>query len=168
MSQELHIAIIQSMPLAVIIIVLIFAKDIKRLLQDMTIHSVTITGILLKLDNSDVKKTADYMHRAMDRLLKKEQWTVFSTILSSYDKSDPKIVTEVLAWNLVRENEGTGPGADDDSVEYLKTLRALRGIGLIRPEDNGTWNNESRIIVTEFGRYLANHDQYKKLLKINT
>ena len=28
MSQELHIAIIQSMPLAVIIIVLIFAKDI--------------------------------------------------------------------------------------------------------------------------------------------
>lgn len=46
------------------------------------------------------------------------------------------------------------PNFDRKNPEHIGALRALRGIGLIVPEKEGPWDDNSKVVVTKFGQEI--------------
>ncbi len=164
MSENIIVAIVQSMPLAMIIIALVFLKDIKKLFAKASINSITISGMSLNLDSKSVKKLADFLTDAMNSNITCEEWRVFSKIAASIDDGNTNTAKEILGWDLLRNKNGV---PEDEATKLnLKRLRALRGFGLIAPKQiKSHWDNNSNIVVTEFGMYVAKHPTLSKLIK---
>jgi len=45
----------------------------------------------------------------------------------------------------------------DKGMKTIGMLRALRGLGLIKPKGGGKWESDSKIIITELGREFKSH-----------
>ena len=162
---EIFIAIIQSMPLVVIFVAVVFYKDIKRLLSVLTISSLSIAGFDLEVDNKTVKEMVRFLTEAMNRSVTGNEWNVFSRIVSSDLDKNKNTVSQILGWKFNRDAE-SGIAKDSTTRENLKMLRALRGFGLIiqqKPKER--WNDDTTIVVTKFGRYVADHPELKELIK---
>jgi hypothetical protein len=112
----------------------------------------------------------------MSKSITNDEWHVFSKIV--YDSSK-KTVKEIFNSELKRDERGNG--ADEESVKILKTLRALRGFGLIEPEEKKasresrseilekkpSWESNSKIVVTDFGMFIIEHRELSKVIKRN-
>lgn len=170
MSEKIIIALIQSMPVAIIVVMLIFFSDIKKLLAKVYINSISIAGLTFDVDSKTIKELADFLTEAMNESITSDEWHVFSKIASFIDNPNYNTVKEILGWELDRDENGVAN--NDETKANLKKLRALRGFGLILPERKHTqlkprWDSNSNIIVTDFGKYVAKHPVLCKIIKQN-
>lgn len=167
MDNTVWIAIIQSMPIAILLFVLIFFVEIKQLLKSITINSIMICGVELKLNTNEVKATAEYLFKAMNKSVQEKEWKIFSTIVSNSNSQNDNTVAGLLQWDFKRDEKGNPKNINTE--ENLKSLRALRGFGLIEPggqttENKPRWENESVIKLTAFGKYVSSNIQFKRVL----
>jgi len=51
------------------------------------------------------------------------------------------------------------PEFDRDNADQIGSMRALRGIGLIRPRGGGSWDKNKYIELTMFGKQFAKHSK---------
>jgi len=130
-------------PLAALLAVLALRKAIRTLVEKESISIQLPSGPLVHFSSKQAADTLSGLFRdfieVYGRLLSEYQREVFRRILSY---QTPPTVSAVI------------PGFNREKPEHLGCLRALRGIGLISPENGEKWNSDSRIVVTKFGTSL--------------
>lgn len=108
----------------------------------------------VKLPNgTEIKMTGEKAGSSLAELFE-EFLNVYNSLLTERHK---ELFREILA----AEGEPTVghmiPGFSRDSEENMTALRALRGMGLIRPAQGKRWDAHSKIEVTKFGRALTTY-----------
>jgi len=174
---ELTKAFLASWPLVILVIALIFLKDIKSLIAKIAKLKFVIAGKEVTLDFNVTNEIVKAMLYSMEKMLKGDRLQKFSEILefTNENKKKPRI-KDIFGQELIRPNnedkEGnTKEGVDaiekGDSVEILTTLRAIRGLNLIQPAEGAgaSWGSNSEIEVTPFGKFVSEHEELKKLLE---
>lgn len=156
MNNEIVIALIQSTPVALVILTLIFFKDLRVLMRNGSIHSVSIAGNSIQLDYADTKKTINYFIDSMNKVIKIDEWNKFSKIVSGVENGNIVLVSSIFNEPYERENKRF--------KDMRGKLRALRGFGLIEPQKKGKWENDSVISLTDFGKYISKHKEFQKIL----
>jgi hypothetical protein len=156
MNNEIVIALIQSTPVALVLLAFIFSKDLRVLMRNGSIHSVSIAGNSIQLDYADTKKTINYFINAMNEVIKIDEWNKFSKIVSGVGNGNIVLVSSIFDEPYERENK---------NFKVMRgKLRALRGFGLIEPQIKGKWKNDSAISLTKFGKYFSKHKEFQKIL----
>jgi hypothetical protein len=164
MNENTLIAMIQSMPLALVLIAAVFYRDIRGLLSNIYVSSLTIAGLTLEVDSKTTKELAGFLVDAMNSSVTIEEWGVFSKIVASINDPKRSTISQILGWKLNRDEAGNVK--DATTKKNLKMLRALRGFGLISPSnEKDRWRDDSVVVVTEFGKYVAKHPKLKRLIK---
>lgn len=138
-------------PLVALLIVLILRKTISKLIEKDSISIQLPGGTVVQFSSRQAAEALSSVFRDFvevyndPHVLDAYRREVYRRILS-YDK--PPTVSAII------------PDFDRENEMQLGCLRALRGIGLIRPEDGQKWNSDSRIVLTKFGvslnKYLRN------------
>ena len=75
----------------------------------------------------------------------------YKLLLNNYQKDLYRRIVSKKAPVPVKE---LIPDFDRNNSEHIGALRALRGIGLVVPEKDGSWDENSIIVVTKFGREI--------------
>ena len=167
MDKHLLIAVFQSWPLVILLILVVFYRDIKKLLEKIKITAVemSLTDFKVKLSAEDIKNTTEPLLQAMADTLKRDDKIYFSRIVA--EKQRTLTVYDLFNKRLKRVKETHDP-IGKVSTRMLTTLRALRGFGLIQPKQNkdARWEDESEIEVTSFGHFVSSHPELKKLLDV--
>jgi hypothetical protein len=81
----------------------------------------------------------------------KEFMERYESLLNNYQKDLYRRIISKKAPISVKE---LIPDFDRNNPEHIGALRALRGIGLIVPENEGSWDEKSLIVVTKFGQEI--------------
>jgi hypothetical protein len=77
---------------------------------------------------------------------------------------------EKQLFRLILDRQGTPkvqellPGFTRENEIHLGTLRALRGLGLIKPVNGGKWRPEKEVTLTNFGKLVGNYLKDKNLI----
>jgi len=167
MNDELVKTVMQSWPLAIVFLLLVFYRDIRPILANIRIDKVQLSvgGITINLSAEDIKNITVPLLEAMADTLKRDDRIYFRRIIS--EKKPALTVYKLFKKHLKRDKE-THHAIGEPSLRMLTTLRSLRGFGLILPKKNEDerWEDDSEIEVTRFGRFVSNHPELKKLIEI--
>jgi hypothetical protein len=130
-------------PISILIIVLILRRPFKKLIEKDQISIQIPNGPRIQLSSNEASDVLSRLFNdfllAYNELLNDYQKAIYRKILSH---KDPPTVSELI------------PDFSRDNQDHIGCLRALRGIGLIRPGDNRSWTIDSRIVITKFGTSL--------------
>lgn len=167
MNSEVLKTAFQPWPLAILLLLLVFYRDIKRILGEMKIARIEISaaGIAMNLSADDIKSTTGPLLQVMADTLKPDEKIYFSRIVAG--KRRALTVCDLFKKPLERDKITKNP-IGEPSISMLTTLRALRGFGLIQPKrnKNAPWESDSEIEVTDFGHFVSTHPELKKLLEV--
>ena len=75
----------------------------------------------------------------------------YESLLNNYQKDLYRRIVSKKAPASVKE---LLPDFDRNNPKHIGALRALRGIGLIVPEKEGSWDENSIVVVTKFGQEI--------------
>jgi|GEM_PF-4762770 len=75
----------------------------------------------------------------------------YDSLLNNYQKD---LYRRILSKNTPASVKDLIPDFDRINPKHIGALRALRGIGLIVPEREGSWNETSLIVLTKFGKEI--------------
>jgi hypothetical protein len=156
--------VINSWPLALVLLVSLFKLDIRNIIQQLTTVSISIGGVDITLNMKDIKITAQKLLAAMEHTLKQDERDCFSKIVKGVREKNKLSVVDIFV-NFERDKDNKP--MNKETADAIPALRALRGFGLIRPKNGGTWQTDSLIEITEFGDFVVDHEQLKKLLIMN-
>jgi hypothetical protein len=137
-------------PAAVLILGLFYRKIILDIIPKKDLEIALPGGIILKLTTKEAEKKLTELfnefHFEYQALLRPEHKSFFQDLLSR--KPNNPNVNELFIKHF-------GEQFDRNNEKHIGTLRALRGLGLIRPMDGGPWNGNSLIEITKFGNALT-------------
>ena len=116
-------------------------------LKDRKLSITLPTGTSVSLSPKEASEKLTRLFRTFqsqyDTLLRPEHRDFFQEVLRRGD--DLPIVRDLLSEEFER------------TPKQIGTLRALRGLGLIRPEGGGKWRADSKILTTEFGEVFTEY-----------
>ncbi len=100
-----------------------------------------LPGVEISLGEKEAKGNLGQLFSELycvyNRLLNTRHKKFFINLLH---RADPSTVQEMI------------PDFDRNNRQHIGMLRGLRGLGMIEPEQGGTWKKETVILVTDFGR----------------
>ena len=136
-------------PLTALLIVFTLRAAIGSLFKKHDIEIQIPNGPVLRFSSSEAAETLSALFRDFIE--------VYEALLNEYQR---EVYRRILSYKVPPTVSQIIPGFDRETKEHLGCLRALRGIGLIRPETDESWNKDSRVVVTKFGaslnKYLRN------------
>ena len=127
-----------------IVMALIFKKPITNAKR----VKISLTGIEFEASGDEF---AQLFEKTYSNVLKKEHIEFFCNLFSF---QHTPIVKEVLP-DFDRASDDWKKS--DKGKQTIGMLRALRGLGLIKPNGGGKWKSDTQIVITEFGKEFKNH-----------
>lgn len=128
-------------PLVALILGIFYKKTID---QRKTVTLNLLPGVEVRLGekeaHGDIGELIEELYNVYNRALKKEHQVFFVKLLK-YDR-------DVTVGAVI-------PKFDRNNKEHIGMLRALRGLGMIKPETGGSWSADKIIVITKFGRKFA-------------
>lgn len=124
------------------LVVLFLGVFYKKMIDERkTVTLKFLPGVEITLGEKEANgELGDLIHElynTFDKALKEDHQAFFIKLL----KTDQNVSVNVAI-----------PGFDRENKDQLGMLRALRGIGLIRPIGEGKWEADKIIEITNFGR----------------
>ncbi|MBW2149762.1 MAG: hypothetical protein JRI22_22445 [Deltaproteobacteria bacterium] len=123
--------------------------------------SKILTERKLKLslpNNISLSITTDAAERTLTRLFTEFYFT-YKNIIKPWQK---ELFEKILKSETKLRVRELMPNFNRNDDKHIGALRALRGLGLIEPQYGGSWEAESVIEITSFGKIFVDHLKMKE------
>lgn len=139
-------------PLLALFIVVIYRQSLEYILKKRELKFMLPNGVTATISSADAEATLNELFT--------EFYINYNTLVKTEQK---KIFTDIVALERVVRVKELIPSFDRDNINHKGTLRALRGLGLIEPAGGGSWDPESIVLVTKFGRIFTKYLDFKQI-----
>lgn len=102
----------------------------------------TKDGEEVKISNKGFEEVFDSIIDSFKKMLNDEQIALYQQLVSN---DEPTLVSDVI------------PNFDRTNPNHIGMLRSLRGLSLIKPYEEGAWDSNKKIVLTELGRKIAKY-----------